>query len=322
MNILIFGKDGQLGLAFKSIFVPKKMDDLHRIHYLGHSDCDLTSPTAILRILNLCNPKLIINTAAYTAVDQAQTEDDLAFSINAKAPAVMACYARENGATFLHYSTDYVFDGTKKGPYEETDVRNPLSVYGRSKAAGEEAIEAIFNANQNIDQSSETRAQFAILRTSWLYGQGTNFIRTILRLAKERTTLKIISDQSGVPTSAAWLATISTALILNDKQQLKAFPSGIYHAVPHGETTWYNLACYVVQVAIDAGAELSLSPHGIEPIPTTDYPLPAPRPKNSRMKRLALEACLDNMTKLQLLHQPWEQQVATYVQDLILHERI
>lgn len=322
MNILIFGKDGQLGLAFKSIFVPKKMDDLHRIHYLGRSDCDLTSPTAILKILNQCNPKLIINAAAYTAVDQAQTEDDLAFSINAKAPAVMARYALENGATFMHYSTDYVFDGTKKGPYEETDVRNPLSVYGKSKVAGEEAIEAIFNANQNIDQSSETRAQFAILRTSWLYGQGTNFIRTILRLAKERKTLKIISDQSGVPTSAAWLAIISTALILNDKQQLKAFPSGIYHAVPHGETTWYNLACYVVQVAIDAGAELSLSPDGIEPIPTTDYPLPAPRPKNSRMKRLALEACLDNMTKLQLLHQPWEQQVATYVQDLILHERI
>ena len=143
-----------------------------------------------------------------------------------------------------------------------------------------------------------------------------------MRLAKERTTLKIISDQYGVPTSAAWLATISTALILDDKQQLKAFPSGIYHAVPHGETTWYNLACYVVQVAIDAGAELSLTPHEIEPIPTTDHPLPAPRPKNSRMKRFALETSLDNMTKLQLLHQPWEQQVATYVQDLILHERI
>ena len=322
MNILIFGKDGQLGLAFKSIFVSKKLDDLHRIHYLGRSDCDLTGPTAILKILNQCNPKLIINTAAYTAVDQAQTEDDLAFAINAKAPAVMARYALENGATFLHYSTDYVFDGTKKSPYEETDVRNPLSVYGKSKAAGEEAIEATFNANQNINQSSETSAQFAIFRTSWLYGQGTNFIRTILRLAKERTTLKIISDQYGVPTSAAWLATISTALILDDKQQLKAFPSGIYHAVPHGETTWYNLACYVVQVAIDAGAELSLSPHEIEPIPTTDYPLPAPRPKNSRMKRFALETSLDNMTKSQILHQPWEQQVATYVQDLILHERI
>ncbi len=322
MNILIFGKDGQLGLAFKSIFMSKKMDDLHRIYYLGRSDCDLTDPTAILKILNQCNPKLIINTAAYTAVDQAQTEDDLAFAINAKAPAVMARYALENGATFLHYSTDYVFDGTKKSPYEETDVRNPLSVYGKSKVAGEEAIEATFNANQNINQSSETSAQFVIFRTSWLYGQGTNFIRTILRLAKERTTLKIISDQYGVPTSAAWLATISTALILDDKQQLKAFPSGIYHAVPHGETTWYNLACYVVQVAIDAGAELSLTPHEIEPIPTTDYPLPAPRPKNSRMKRLALETSLDNMTKSQILHQPWEQQVATYVQDLILHERI
>jgi len=136
MNILIFGKDGQLGLAFKSIFVSKKMDDLHRIYYLGRSDCDLTGPTAILKILNQCNPKLIINTAAYTAVDQAQTEDDLAFVINAKAPAVMARYALENGATFLHYSTDYVFDGSKQ-PNLPDDVKNPLQNYGISKLISE-----------------------------------------------------------------------------------------------------------------------------------------------------------------------------------------
>ena len=243
-------------------------------------------------------------------------------------------YAKQHGATFLHYSTDYVFDGSKKIPYVESDARNPLGVYGKSKAAGEEAIETVFSSRHkyNTDISdSEQKAQYAILRTSWVYGDGGNFIRTILRLAIERESLKVIADQYGVPTSANWLAEVSLALALNNEHQLKPFPSGIYHAVPLGQTTWHGLACYVVQVATGAGAALKLRPEAIEAIPATDYPLPAPRPMNSRMVRgsnAALDKALykvadkasagsSNMTKSQLLEQSWEPQVVFYVQELV-----
>jgi dTDP-4-dehydrorhamnose reductase len=317
MNILVFGKDGQLGKALKTMFDASKPDEIHHITYVGRAECDLANSDAVVALINQIKPNLIINAAAYTAVDKAETEVDLAYAINAKAPEVMAIYAKDHGATFLHYSTDYVFDGSKKSPYIESDVRNPLGVYGKSKAAGEEAIEAAFKG------SNSSAGQYAIFRTSWVYGDGGNFIRTILRLAKERETLKVIADQYGVPTSATWLAEVSLALAVDEHQQLKPFPSGIYHAVPPGETTWYALACYAVQVAIEAGATLKLRPEAITAIPATEYPLPAPRPMNSRMARSDLEAALtdslgssSNMTKSRLLVQSWEQQVAAYVQDL------
>ena len=332
MNILVFGKDGQLGKAFKAVFDANSLDDLHRITYVGRTECDLSSVDAITTLLGELKPNLIINAAAYTAVDNAETEVDLAYAINAKAPEIMAIYAKHHGATFLHYSTDYVFDGSKKAPYIESDVRNPLGVYGKSKAAGEEAIETVFASNHQNNvaiHESEQKAQYAILRTSWVYGDGGNFIRTILRLAKERETLKVIADQHGVPSSATWLANISLALALDERYQLKPFPSGIYHAVPLGQTTWHALARYTVQVAIDAGAALKLCPDAIEAIPATDYPLPAPRPMNSRMARSVLEVALtdslansSNMTKSSLLAQSWESQVAAYVQDLALRKRI
>ena len=193
-----------------------------------------------------------------------------------------------------------------------------MAIYGKSKAAGEEAIEAAF------EDSNSSAGRYAILRTSWVYGDGGNFIRTILRLAKERETLKVIADQYGVPTSATWLAEVSLALVLDRHQQLKPFPSGIYHAVPQGETTWHALACYAVQVAIKAGAALKLRPEAIAAIPATEYPLPAPRPMNSRMARSVLEVALtnslggsSNMTKSHLLEQSWGPQVAAYVQDLV-----
>jgi dTDP-4-dehydrorhamnose reductase len=330
MNILVFGKDGQLGKAFKAVFDATKLDEIHRIEYVGRAECDLSNSDAIAELLNRIKPDLLINAAAYTAVDKAETEVDLAYAINAKAPEVMAIYAKHHGATFLHYSTDYVFDGSKKTPYIESDIRNPLGIYGKSKAAGEEVIEAAFS-----NRSTQSNAQYAILRTSWVYGDGNNFIRTILRLAKERETLKVIADQYGVPTSATWLAEVSLALVLNEQQQSQSFPSGIYHAVPLGQTTWYALACYAVQTAIDAGAGLKLRPEAIEAIPATDYPLAAPRPMNSRMARgadAALDQALEkvrdkalnnvkagpsNMTKSPLLEQSWESQVAVYVQDLV-----
>ena len=331
MNILVFGKDGQLGKAFKTVFDISKLGELHPIQYVGRTECNLSNADAITALLNEIKPSLIINAAAYTAVDKAEIEVDIAFAINAKAPELMAMYAKRHGATFLHYSTDYVFDGSKKTPYIESDVRNPLGVYGKSKAAGEEAIEEVF-----ANLSANSSAQYAVLRTSWVYGDGGNFIRTILCLAKERETLKVIADQYGVPTSATWLAEISLALVLNEEHQLRLFPSGIYHAVPLGQTTWHALACHAVQAAIDAGAALKLRPDAIEAIPATDYPLPAPRPMNSRMARgadAALDPALDkagnkaqavssNVTKSQLLEQSWELQVTAYVQDLALRKLI
>jgi len=327
MNILVFGKDGQLGKAFKAVFQMSNLDQVHRIQYVGRAECDLSNSDAIGELLNRFKPDLLINAAAYTAVDKAETEVDLAYAINAKAPELMAIYAKRQGATFLHYSTDYVFDGSKKTPYIESDVCNPLGIYGKSKAAGEEAIEETF---ANLPENSG--AQYAVLRTSWVYGDGGNFIRTILRLAKERETLKVIADQYGAPTSATWLAEVSLALVLNEEHQLKPFPSGIYHAVPRGETTWHALACHAVQAANDAGAVLKLRSDAIEAIPATDYPLPAPRPMNSRMERgphAALDKALDkaqgdlgDMTKSRLLAQSWEPQVAAYVQDLAFRKGI
>jgi len=322
MNILIFGKDGQLGMAFREVLDTKNLETQNHIQFVGRAQCDLSNESEITTLLQRTKPSLIINCAAYTAVDRAESEVDLAFGINAKAPATMARYAQKQGATFLHYSTDYIFDGVSARPYVETDERNPLGIYGKSKAAGEEVIEDVFKQHN-------TQAQFAILRTSWLYGDGGNFIRTILRLAKERETLKVITNQFGVPTSATWLAKISLDLILDKNKQLMLFPSGIYHAVPQGETTWYALACYVIQIAIDAGAELKLLPARIEAIEAAEYPLPAPRPINSRMATKTLQARLAKaegnlglMTKLELLQQSWQQQVAAYVKNLVLRKLI
>ena len=323
MNIIVFGKDGQLGKAFQSVCATQKLHELHRIDFVGRAQCDLRNVNAISNLLQETRPQLIINTAAYTAVDQAEQEIDLAYAVNANAPAIMARYAAKEGATLLHYSTDYVFDGTKATPYLESDVRNPLGIYGKSKAAGEEGIEKIFTAHP------DPQAQFAILRTSWVYGDGGNFIRTILRLAKERESLKVIANQFGVPTSAIWLASISLAMVLDENHQQRSLSSGIYHAIPQGETTWYALASFAVQAAIDAGAVLKLRPDQIAAIPASEYPLPAPRPMNSRMARKALDEALNqflkntsDVTKLQQWQQPWQEQVAHYVQDLLLHKHL
>ena len=318
MNILIFGKDGQLGKAFKTVFA-QKIEEQYQIHYVGRAECDLANADSIKALLNQIKPELIINAAAYTAVDKAETEIDLAFAINARAPEIMAQYAVAHNATLLHYSTDYVFDGSKVGFYTEDDPRNPLGIYGKSKAAGEQAIEDAF-ANLPAQLQEQHEAQYAIFRTSWVYGDGGNFIRTILRLAKERESLSIISDQHGVPTSAGWLAQVSLDLALREDGQIKRFPSGIYHAVPSGETTWHALAHHAVQAALDAGAALQLRPEAIEAIPTTAFPLPAPRPMNSRMSTTILKRTLtgsSNVTKSNLLQQSWEMQVTSYVQDLV-----
>jgi dTDP-4-dehydrorhamnose reductase len=308
MKILVFGKDGQLGKAFQKVLDQTGVSHLHHVEYLGRSQRDLLDGVAITYHLDQFKPDLMINASAYTAVDKAETEADLAFAINAKAPEIMASYAAKHGATFLHYSTDYVFDGGKTGFYVESDSRNPLGIYGASKAKGEEAIEDVFS---NSDQG-----QYAIFRTSWVYGDGNNFIRTILRLAKDREELKVIHDQYGIPTSAEWLAQVSLNLVLDEKLNLRKFPSGIYHAVPAGETTWYDLAKLVTQAAIDAGIALKVGPKAIKPIPAVEYPLPAPRPANSCMDRAKLLLAIEqigDMSKLQHCNGLWSEDVKDYV---------
>ena len=317
MNILIFGKDGQLGKAFKAVLEARQLDKLHRIQYVGRNECDLANSEAISLFLDEFKPSLIINTAAYTAVDKAETEVVLAYAINAKAPEQMAQYAAQYGATLLHYSTDYVFDGNKEGPYIESDARHPLGVYGKSKAAGEAAIEQAF--------LHAAQGQYAILRTSWVYGDGSNFIRTILRLAQERDQLKVIADQLGVPTAASWLAEVSMALAFDRHGALRAFPSGIYHAVPAGETSWHGLASLAVIVASQAGAQLKVDALAIVPIPASDYPLPAPRPMNSRMQTTKLLRQLESLADVSelgnsaatLLGTPWNVGVTDYVRAVI-----
>jgi len=319
MKILVFGKDGQLGRAFQALFNSINQTSIVSldVQFIGRNECDLGSESSLDELLNQSKPNLIINASAYTAVDKAESEIDLTFAINAKAPEVMARFAAKNQATFLHYSTDYVFDGEKYGFYLEGDLRNPLGVYGKSKAAGEEAIAQAF--------ATSTDGQYAILRTSWVFGDGGNFIRTILRLAKERSELKIIHDQYGVPTSADWLAMVSLALVLDGQLQLKLFSSGIYHAVPQGETTWYGLACLAVQSALDEGVDLKAKLEGIEPISADQYPLPAPRPMNSRMSTDKLYKAFESegdVSKLDLLKRPWDDDVRAYVAQLVRNKLI
>jgi dTDP-4-dehydrorhamnose reductase len=286
VNILVFGKDGQLGKAFKALFDQLPLSANLHVTYLGRVECDLSKEEEVLAHLNKVEADLIINTSAYTAVDKAESEIHLAYAVNATAPGLMAKYAAAHGISFLHYSSDYVFDGCKDGFYVEDDARNPLGIYGKSKAAGEEAIEKVF--------ANSSKGQFAIFRTSWVYGDGGNFIRTILRLAKEREELKVIHDQHGVPTSAEWLAKVSLDLALDSEWKIKQFPSSIYHAVPSGETTWHGLASFVIQAALDAGIELKAKPAAIKPILAVEYPLPAPRPMNSRMDSHKLRSALKN----------------------------
>jgi dTDP-4-dehydrorhamnose reductase len=309
VNILVFGKDGQLGKAFQKLLGLSNSVEF-RIQYVGRAQCDLSNFVALSDFLQQSKSDLIINAAAYTAVDKAEKEIEMAFTINTKAPELMALYAAEHDATFLHYSTDYVFDGNKEGFYLESDLRNPLGAYGESKAAGEEAIEKVF---------ANSPGQFAILRTSWVYGDGSNFIRTILRLAKEREELKVIADQYGVPTSAEWLAQVSLNLVLDQHLNLRKFTSGIYHAVPAGATTWHGLATLAVQTAIDTGVTLKAGPEAIKPIPAVEYLLPAPRPSNSLMDTAKLHEAIESiadMSKLQHCERLWDDEVKTYVAKL------
>jgi len=295
-TILVFGKNGQLGRAFQEAYAHES-----QVIFLGRSECDLSRNEQIQHALETYQPQIILNASAYTAVDRAEQEADLADQINAQAPKIMAQYmSKVPSGQLVHYSTDYVFDGSKVSPYHEEDLTNPLSQYGKSKLAGEQAIQEAFISQPN------NSAKYFILRTSWVYGDGGNFIQTMLRLASERESLKVISDQFGVPTSAQWLAQITQQILV---QQL---PSGIYHTVPDGETSWHGLASFAIQTAIAFGLTVKVNPLAIQAIPATEYPLPAPRPYNSRMNNHKLKQALQIE---QFLY--WQDEVRAYVKKTV-----
>lgn len=271
-KILLFGSTGQIGRELARVLPP-----LGDLHVVDRAQCDLSRPKSLLNVMNIVRPTIIINAAAYTAVDKAETEQGLAMRINAEAPGIMAEEARRQGALFVHYSSDYVFDGYKDGPYAEHDPVNPLSVYGRSKLAGERAVH-------------QAGGDYLILRTSWVYAaHGRNFLRTMLRLAAEGTQLRVVADQFGAPTSARLVAE-STAMILRQdiaRRRLNCFESGLFHLTAAGATSWHGFASAIVAAAsapAASGATSAALPcRDVLPIATADYPLPAPRPANSRL---------------------------------------
>jgi len=266
MKILVAGKNGQVGFELMRSLAP-----LGTVVGVDIDECDLQDILVVERLLDKVQPELIVNPAAYTAVDKAESEPALAHSINAKAPEVMAQYAGRHNIPIIHYSTDYVFDGLKEGEYLETDEVNPQSVYGKTKALGEAAVRN--NAPKHI-----------ILRTSWVFGShGGNFLKTILKLAQERDKLSIVSDQVGSPTSAALLADVTAEIVKQLFEPGAVQKYGTYHLVSDGETSWHGYAQMVVAIANALEVKTKISSDSIQPIKTADYPLPAPRPANSRL---------------------------------------
>lgn len=267
MKVLLFGKDGQVGWELQ-----RALSCVGELHALGREEADLCQPDRLRECVRALRPDVIVNAAAWTAVDRAESEEAAAHAVNARAPAVLAGEAARLGSWLVHYSTDYVFDGRKEGAYKEDDPTHPLSAYGRSKAAGEEGIRA-------------SGARHLILRTGWVFGRGQNFPRTILRLAREREQLKVVADQFGAPTGAELLAD-ATALALHRIAGLGAQAdalSGTYHLAASGRTSWHACARHVVAEALAHGVVLRAAPEGILPIATRDWPTPAARPANGTL---------------------------------------
>lgn len=268
MKILLFGKSGQVGWELQRSLAP-----LGEVVALGTDSRDLcgdfTDLDGVVETVRAIAPDVIVNASAYTAVDKAESEPDVCRTINALAPGLLAQEAKQGGAWLVHYSTDYVFDGSGDKPWLETDPVAPLSVYGKTKLEGEEAVRA-------------AGCRHLIFRTSWVYGaRGANFAKTMLRLAGERDQMTVINDQIGAPTGADLLADVTAHALRVALQQPEV--SGLYHLVAGGQTSWHDYARYVIEFARNAGVNLRVSPEAIQPVPTSAFPLPAPRPKNSRL---------------------------------------
>lgn len=274
LRILVIGKDGQVGHE-----LAHTLTALGNVTTTSRAELDLASDASIRAAVRRVQPQLIVNAAAYTAVDKAESEPELAQRINADAVATLAAEAKFIGAAMIHYSTDYVFDGTKVAPYMEDDAPNPLGVYGRTKLAGEQAL-----ANAGIP--------YLVLRTSWVYGaRGKNFLLTILKLAAEKPELRIVADQIGAPTWSHDIAAATAAIAVRwfgGSNDALVEQSGIYHLTATGNTTWFGFAAEALRLRASAVSSKNFA--RLVPISTAEYPTPAARPKNSQLdcSKLAL----------------------------------
>ena len=266
MNILLLGKNGQVGWELQRALAPLGnliALDRHSTEYCG----DLADPEGIAATILTIKPDVIVNAAAHTAVDKAESEPEIAATLNTGAVTAMAEAAEKVGALLVHYSTDYVFNGQGERPWLETDLTDPLSVYGKTKRDGEKAIVAACS-------------QYLIFRTSWVYAaKGNNFAKTMLKLAKDREELSVINDQFGAPTGAELIADCTAHAIRKAKEQPEL--SGIYHLIASGTTTWHEYASYVIKIGRERG--LALQVNKVNPVATSAFPTPATRPANSRL---------------------------------------
>ncbi|HQC29857.1 MAG TPA: dTDP-4-dehydrorhamnose reductase [Methylotenera sp.] len=296
MKILLFGKNGQVGWELQRSLAP--LGELIALDARSETLCgDLTDLAGIANSIRTVAPDIIVNAAAHTAVDKAESEPDLADTLNALAPEIMGKEAARLGAWLVHYSTDYVFDGSGKAAWRESDATGPLSTYGKSKLAGELAIIA-------------SGCRHLIFRTSWVYAaRGGNFAKTMLKLAKERDSLKVIKDQIGAPTGADLLADVTAHAIRTALQQPEV--SGLYHLVAGGETSWHGYANFVIEFARQAGVEIKVSADAIAPVPTAAFPTPAIRPLNSRLDTQKLQ----NTFNLYLPH--WQSGVTRMLTEIL-----
>jgi dTDP-4-dehydrorhamnose reductase len=268
MKILLLGKNGQVGWELQRSLAP--LGEIIALDSKSQEHCgDLADLQGISDTVRSIAPDIIVNAAAHTAVDKAESEPELVRTINALAPAMLAQEAKRLNAWLIHYSTDYVFDGKGDKPWLETDASNPLNVYGTTKLEGEQLIQ-------------QSACKHLIFRTSWVYAaRGANFAKTMLRLAGERDSLNIINDQLGAPTGADLLADV-TAHAIRAAQQ-KPEVSGLYHVAASGETSWHGYASFVIDHALRAGVSMWITPEDVHPVPTSSFPTPAKRPLNSRM---------------------------------------
>ena len=297
MKILLLGKNGQLGWELQRSLAP--LGALTALDRQGGSGLcgDLSDLEGLAATVRTLQPQVIVNAAAYTAVDKAESEPELARCINAEAPAVLAREAQACGALLVHYSTDYVFDGSGDQPWAEGAPTGPLSVYGVTKLAGEQAI-------------VQSGCAHLILRTSWVYAaRGGNFAKTMLRLAQEREKLSVIDDQWGAPTGADLIADITAHAIAQTRQQ--PGKAGIYHLSPAGETTWHAYAKYVIAQASQAQPAIKIKATEIAPIPTSTYPTSARRPHNSRLNTHKLQ------TAFGLHLPPWQDGVRRMLAEIL-----
>ncbi len=289
MKILLLGAAGQVGTESQRALAP-----LGEIAAFDRPEMDFTNADKLRDLVRSVGADVIVNAAAYTAVDKAETETDIAEHLNHHAAAVLADESKRSNALLVHYSTDYVYDGTKTSPYVETDATNPLSVYGATKLRGDQAIEA-------------SGCRHVIFRTTWVYAaHGNNFIKTMLRLAKERDELTVIADQHGAPTSASLLADVTAKAIQASNMQ------GLYHLAAAGETTWHGFAQFILTEAQKRGAVLKAGPEKVKAIPTSAYPTPAKRPANSRLNTDKLK------TALHIDLPPWERDAKAVIDTLPL----